>query len=281
MTEPDLPTLVFLHQLGGSARSWDAVIDRLGGAFPTLALNLPGFGSAADAPGPYSVSAYADVVGADVRALGPRDFILIGHSMGGKVALALAARQPAGLRALLLLAPSPPTPEPIEEAARGELIAGWGEYSAMSKVLAQSTAAPLPDDVRRLAIDDMMRCGKAAWTAWLTAGSREDISASMPHVPAPVTILSGTRDAVLPTALMRDEVAERLADARVDTVPGAGHLLPMEVPDAVAAAILSVVNAATSDAPRLVDRSRDGRSRPRQLVIGRGHLQPGLPSALG
>ena len=234
------PTLVFLHHFGGSARSWDTVRDRLGGAFPTLALDLPGFGSAADAPGPYSVSAYADVVEADIRALGPRDFILVGHSMGGKVALALAARQPPGLRSLVLLAPSPPTPEPIQDDARAELIAGWGEYGATSRTLARITAAPLPDAARRVAIDDMMRCGKAAWTAWLTGGSREDFSEAMPRVSAPVTILSGTRDTVFPTRLMHDEVAGRLADARVVTVPGAGHLLPLEAPDAVASAIEDV-----------------------------------------
>lgn len=239
------PTLVFMHHFGGSARSWDAVIAQLGDAYPTCALDLPGFGSAADAPGPYTVSAYADVVEAKVRACKPPDFILVGHSMGGKVALALAARRTAGLLALLLLAPSPPTPEPIEEDARAEMIAGWGDRGAMSKMLAQITAAPLPDDARRLAIDDMMRCGKAAWDAWLTGGGREDISAAMPCVSVPVTILSGTRDVVLPTALMRDEVAERLADARVDTVPGAGHLLPLEAPQAVAGAIRHVVSQTT------------------------------------
>lgn len=216
------------------------MIAELGGVFPTLALDLPGFGSAADAPGPYTVSAYADIVEADIHALGARDFILVGHSMGGKVALALAARRPTGLRALLLLAPSPPTPEPIEEDARAELIAGWGEYGAMSKMLARNTAAPLPDDAGRVAIDDMLRCGKAAWTAWLTGGSREDISAAMPRISVPVTILSGMCDVVLSTELMHDRVAGALADARVDTVPGAGHLLPLEAPRTVAAAVSSV-----------------------------------------
>lgn len=231
------PTLVFIHHFGGSERSWGAVVARLDGAFPTLAFDLPGFGSAAHASGPFSVSSYADVVEADLRALGSRDFVLVGHSMGGKVALALAARQPAGLRALLLLAPSPPTPEPIADDVRAESMAGWGEYGAMSKTLARVTAAPLPDDTWRLAIGDMMRCGKAAWTAWLTTGSREDFSGAMPQVTAPVTILLGSRDAVLPTDLMQREVADRLPEARVVTVADAGHLLPLEAPDAVAAAI--------------------------------------------
>jgi pimeloyl-ACP methyl ester carboxylesterase len=240
------PTLVFVHHFGGSARTWDWVISALGGPCPTFALDLPGFGSAASAPGPFTVSAYADQVAAGIRTSGARDFILVGHSMGGKVAMALAARQPQGLTALLLLAPSPPTPEPIEEEAWEELIRGWGEGCAMSRTLEEITAEPLSGALRQRAISDMMRCGKAAWTAWLTDGSREDISAVMSHVSVSATILSGTRDSVLPTELMREEVAARLGDASVKPIAGAGHLLPLEAPDAVAAAILDLQAGASS-----------------------------------
>ena len=213
------------------------MIAMLGEDHPTLALDLPGFGKAAAAPGPYTVAAYADHVEACVRALGVDGFVLVGHSMGGKVALALAARRPRGLRSLVLLAPSPPTPEPIEDDARAALIAGWAQYGAASQTLARSAARPLSDAQRRLAIDDIMLSGKAAWTAWLEHGSREDISAEMPGVAVPVAVLSGTCDRVIPTAVIEREVAGRVADARVTTVPGAGHLLPVEAPDAVAAAI--------------------------------------------
>ncbi len=228
------PTLVFLHHFGGSARSWDAVIAELGGAFETVALDLPGFGDAAGAPGPYTVAAMADDVEARLRALGCTSFVLVGHSMGGKVALAFAARQPVGLRSLVLLAPSPPTPEPIAEDERATFIAGWAEYSTASRILASATSLPLSDDARRLAIGDIMRTGKAAWTAWLACGSREDISAHLRSVEVPATLLSGTCDTVLPTALIAREVAGRLSHARIVTLPGAGHLLPLEAPEAAA-----------------------------------------------
>jgi len=167
-------------------------------------------------------------------------FILIGHSMGGKVALALAARRPPALAELLLLAPSPPTPEPITDEARAALIAGRGDHGAMARTLAQITAFPLAEPVRVRAIDDMMRAGKAAWNAWLTLGSREDISPAMSQINAPVTIVSGTDDTVLPTLLLDREVAERLSRVRKVVVQGAGHLLPLEAPDEVASAIVQI-----------------------------------------
>lgn len=231
-------TVVFVHRFGGSKRSFDGVIARLGGGVRTLAFDLPGFGTQAGASGPYTVDVYADFLAARTSGLG--EFVLVGHSMGGKVALALAARQPAGLRALVLLASSPPTPEPIADAERVRAIDGWATYGAASETLAAITGRPLPDDLRRVEIDDMMRAGKAAWNAWLEHGSREDISGRMDRVAVPVTVMSGTRDPVVPTALQH-RLVSMLPDARLVTVPDAGHLLPIEDPDAVTAAVEDAV----------------------------------------
>lgn len=199
--------------------------------------------------------------------------------MGGKVALALAGRRPAGLRALVLLAPSPPTPEPIEEEWRAAMIAGWATYSTASRTLALTTAIPLREEARKVVLDDLMRVGKAAWTSWMAHGSREDWSREMDKVALPVTILSGTRDTVLPTDLVRREIVNRLAMSYLHTVPGAGHLLPFEAPDAVADAIGRAAS----------DLSRKGRSadravgHPRSLPSGRAapvrpHIRPGARS---
>ena len=234
---PDRPALVFLHFFGGSARSWDKVLEELDDEFATLTLDLPGFGAAAGAPGPYTLAAYADRVEEAVRARGFQDYIVVGHSMGGKIALALAARHPAGLSGLVLLAPSPPTPEPIEEEMRAKLIAGWSHYGPASQTLARVTARPLEGALRERVIADMMKSDKGAWKAWLESGSREDISGSMRNVDVPSLILSGDRDEAIATELVEREVAARLDAAKIINISGAGHLLPLEAPVAVASAI--------------------------------------------
>jgi pimeloyl-ACP methyl ester carboxylesterase len=231
------PTIVFLHFFGGSARSWDNVLDELGEESRTLPLDLPGFGAAAGASGPFTIAAYADWVEEVASAQKLDHYVLVGHSMGGKVALALAARRPRALRALVLLAPSPPTPEPIDEDMRAKLIAGWGCYGPASETLARVTRRCLEGGLRDRTIADMMNASKGAWTAWLQHGSREDISASMQKIEVPVTILSGDGDAAVPRGLIEREVVARLPQARLINVPGAGHLLPLEAPVAVAANI--------------------------------------------
>jgi pimeloyl-ACP methyl ester carboxylesterase len=235
--DPKRPTIVFLHFFGGSARSWEGVLNELGEDFLTLALDLPGFGAAAGASGPFTIAAYADWVEEVVSAQKLDHYVLVGHSMGGKVALALAARRPPALRALVLLAPSPPTPEPIEEQMRAKLIAGWGCYGPASETLARVTRRCIEGELRERTIADMMNASKGAWTAWLQHGSREEISAVMQRIEVPVTIMSGDGDAAIPRDLIEREIVARLPQARLISVPGAGHLLPLEAPAAVAGII--------------------------------------------
>ncbi|MBA3659529.1 MAG: alpha/beta hydrolase, partial [Gemmatimonadales bacterium] len=112
------PALVFLHYFGGSSREWAGVMDQLDGEHRCIAPDLRGFGQSGAPETGYTVRDYADDVAALVERFELTRFHLVGHSMGGKVALAFAARRPPGLEGVVLLAPSPPTPEPIGAAER-------------------------------------------------------------------------------------------------------------------------------------------------------------------
>ena len=88
------PTLVLLHFFGSSRRQWRPVAGRLADRFATVAIDLPGFGDAADAGklfGGYGVEAMARAVGDTIAASVDGAFALVGHSMSGKVAMVLAA----------------------------------------------------------------------------------------------------------------------------------------------------------------------------------------------
>lgn len=227
------PSLVFLHYFGGSSRAWIETIARLAADYHCLAPDLRGFGSS-DAPvAGYGLNDYADDVARLIEAANIKSYVLVGHSMGGKIALALAARRPANLRSLVLLAASPPTPEPIPEEERARLLNTHGNRPAAEETFRKITAHPLPELFERC-VEDALRCSLPAWRAWLEHGSREDISADVMQIDVPTLVVAGGRDEPLNADLQQREVVERINGARLTTLPDVKHLLPLENPAAVA-----------------------------------------------
>ena len=239
------PTLIFLHHFGGSSRTWDGVIRLLEGRFRCVALDQRGFGdsSAADSN---SLKAMTEDVLAVVDALSLERYVLIGHSMGGKVALSVAARQPAGLEGLVLIAPSPPTPEPMEPAERARLLHSHGDREAALKTNHSISRLPVADDEFEVLLEDNLRCSAAAWQAWLERGSRETLELGMINVPT--LLIAGELDPVISLELLQTAVAPHLTQFRLEVIAGAGHLLPLEAAGRVAELIAAhVLGAARVD----------------------------------
>lgn len=235
----DSPVLLFLHYFGGSGGNWASVMDLLARrGFCCLAPDLRGFGKSVatkHADRALSVREWSDDIVNLARFLGLGRFVLVGHSMGGKIALAVAARAPAGLEGVVLLAPSPPTPEPMAAKERARLLDGYGDAAAARQTLREITGRPLSPDRAAGAVKDSIQTSRAAWQAWLKHGSREDISAMLAAIHVPVSIAIGAADKTITESLVQREIADRLrGSVPVQTIPRAGHLLPLEAPKATA-----------------------------------------------
>ena len=231
-------TLVFLHYFGGSALEWQNVMNQLSGQYRCLAIDLRGHGDS-DAPETgYTIADMANDVANLLRIRNAQDFVLVGHSMSGKVALMLASRQPAGLQSLLLVSPSPPVPEPIPDDERQKLLNGYGNRLAAEQTLKNITASSVSQTVHEQIIADDLRTARPAWDAWLLDGSKEDISARMKTISVPVRIIVGSNDRALPPDVQPRLVMPYLNGATLSIVDGAGHLLPWEVPGDVVKFIL-------------------------------------------
>ncbi|GAB3770738.1 alpha/beta hydrolase [Spirosoma horti] len=240
-------TLIFLHYFGGSSLEWQAVMSQLSDQYRCLAIDLRGYGDS-DAPlTGYSVDDMLDDVITLLNTFNLNKFVLVGHSMSGKVALALASRQPESLQALILVSPSPPVPEPIPDDERQKLLQGYGQRSAAEQTLKNITEAPVSKAVREQIIADDLRTAKPAWDAWLLAGSKEDISDRMSAISVPVHIIVGTDDRALPPDVQHRMVLPYLKTASFDTIEKAGHLLPWEVPDKLALFIQKKLDTLVQD----------------------------------
>ena len=235
------PAVVLVHHFGGSRDTWAAVLGRLGDT--CVAADLGGFGrSGGTDAGPFTVEAYADQLLGRCDALGLTRMVVVGHSMGGRVAMVMAARAPGRVAGLVLLAPSPPTPEPMTDAGRASLSAARDDRFPAERQVEHITGGDLSPEQVVAAAADIVAADAAAWRSWVEVGSRQDLSAMMAAVTCPVTVLSGDRDAAVPTDVVEREVVARLPQAKLVRVPGAGHLLPLEATDAVVEAIRDTLN---------------------------------------
>jgi pimeloyl-ACP methyl ester carboxylesterase len=228
------PALVFLHYWGGSARTWHRVIDRLDGRVRCVAIDQRGWGGSVATDGQYDLAAMADDVESVTTALDLRRYVLVGHSMGGKVAQIVATRQPGGLVGLVLVAPAPPTPMPVPEAQRAGMLASYGSREGVLAALSVLAGAPLADDLREQVIEDTLRGAAEAKWVWTARGMIEDVSAGLGAVSIPVSIIVGSRDRVEHEPALREVFGRLLPQATFRVLEGVGHLSPLEAPGELA-----------------------------------------------
>jgi pimeloyl-ACP methyl ester carboxylesterase len=235
------PTLVLLHAFGASAKAWNHVVAELDGAFPVVALDLPGFGGGDDQLQADTVGDYADWVLNDLQARNTGDFVLVGWSMGGKIALATALRKPAGLKALILVAPSPPGPEPMEAEARQAERDSFGDPAATRQALKTAAGDDIAERPLDHAVSQRLTATRSAFDFWLDVGSKEDLTAEMAELHLPILVLSGAQDDHLGEDAVAEHITPYLPHHVSATIEGSGHLVPYEQPRDLAAAIKAYV----------------------------------------
>ncbi|MEU4657665.1 alpha/beta hydrolase [Streptomyces sp. NPDC023723] len=238
------PALVFVHYWGGSADTWTGVLDHLPPGQATVRYDQRGWGTSRALPGPYHLDRLADDLARVVETCVPGPYVLVGHSMGGKASLLLAARRPAGPAGLVLVAPAPPQPPAaVTEEYRQGLAHAYDSPETVAHALDQVlTATPLSGTVRATAVrDSLAAAGDEARLEWPLRGIARDITSAARDIDIPVAVLAGERDVVEPPHVLRDHLLPHLPGATLTTVPAVGHLLPLEAPGAVAAALTEFV----------------------------------------
>ncbi|MFD7819520.1 alpha/beta fold hydrolase [Streptomyces sp. NPDC059785] len=239
MTGDAGPALVFVHYWGGSADTWSGVIDQLPPGQQTVRFDQRGWGTSRALPGPYHLDQLADDLARVAETAVPGPYVLVGHSMGGKASQLVAARRPAGLAGLVLVAPAPPLPPAmVTEEYRQGLSHAYDSPESVAYALGQVlTATPLPEGVRGTAVRDSLAAGAEARREWPLHGIARDITRAARDIEVPVTVLAAEHDVVEPPQVLREHLLPHIPHATLTTIPGAGHLLPLEAPGAVATAI--------------------------------------------
>lgn len=226
--------LVFLHYWGGSSRTWRHVTTALASSFRTVAVDHRGWGKSDAPPSGYGLKDLAaDALGV-IEALDLKSYILVGHSMGGKVAQLLASRRPKGLAGLVLVAPSPPSPMTMPVEVRERMANAYSSRVAVETTIDHVlTAKPLSEADREQVIADSLNGSPQAKAAWPVWTSQEDIADKVTAIDAPTLVIAGELDRVDSVETLKVELLPLIPQAVLKVLPGAGHLSMLESPKAV------------------------------------------------
>lgn len=250
------PTIVLLHGFAGSMHWWQNDLPLLDAHYHVVRFDLLGHGGSSKPSGGYSMEHQAQLVDEALHQLGVRRALIVGHSMGGLVATALATRDPS-LAAGVALVDSPPTASSgklpftarlgfvpvLGEALRSAFITNGEVKSAL-----QSAFAP-HYPVAPQFVTDFWRMTFTSYTQSHSADSgylqRQPLAARLTALGLPVLAIYGTKDAIVSPTAIREDFAT-IPHARVVAIAGAGHSPMVEKPYATAALLLPFAAATVS-----------------------------------
>lgn len=220
--------VVLLHGWGTSSQSLTPLCGALATTFHVLAVDLPGFGWSQPPPSAWGAQEYAGHILRLMQETGIDRAGLVGHSFGGRVAIALAAAEPPRVSRLALVAPSGVRPPrgagyylrlaTAKLVKRFFSLPGWGTTG--QRILAKVTS--------RVGSRDYRAAGNMRPT--LVKVVNEDLTPILPVIQAPTLILWGDRDQEVPRSAM-EIMATKIPQSRLVVFPGAGHFPFLDAPE--------------------------------------------------
>jgi len=231
------PHVVFVHGLGGSLATWSLNLPAFARQFRICALNLPGAGDSDKPEMDYSVPALAAFLARFLDALGPdwQRVSLVGHSLGGAVALSFAEQYPQRVEQLILVDSAGLGPEidatvldlmrsrPTPDSVRAELTHFFAQPNLVQQSLVEQV---YQQRTRPGAHAALVATADAAFGPGL---QHIDLRDTLPALTSPILFIWGAADAVIPVT--HAEQATRAPRSRLEIFSGCGHCPHIEQAD--------------------------------------------------
>ena len=226
------PVIVLIHGSGVNAGCW---IEQLRGLHATrvVAIDLPGHGESDDI-GTAGIEHLADVAAALIAALGAAPVIAVGHSLGGAVALALAARHSEAVDGLVLLSTCARLPSTSVPAHWLLPLLPGPLRKAMFFTTAQALLFAASASRRTIAIGmhELRACRPATLARDVALSRSMDFTEVATALRVPTLVVCGSRDQITPSILAA-ALQTLIPGSRLSIVEGAGHKVLLEAPDVV------------------------------------------------
>lgn len=230
-------TVVFLHGVGGGKECWQPQLEACASRYRAAAWDMPGYGETPPLP-ETNFAALAEALLALVNHLGPGPVHLVGHSLGGMVALEFAADHQDRLVSLVLSGTSPAFGNPEGDWQKqfvADRLRPLDEGRTMSDLAPGIVAglvgdAPDPEGVD-LAVTAMSHVPPETYRTTMQTLVTFDRRDVLPKIGVPTLVLAGEKDSNAAPAMM-EKMAAKIPGAVFECLPGAGHLANVERPAA-------------------------------------------------
>jgi pimeloyl-ACP methyl ester carboxylesterase len=235
--ETNQSTIVFMHGSGGSAHFWGAQVRGLIEQANALALDLPGHGSS-QSSGETTVEGYVKTLIEFLDTLDPPGPIPCGLSLGGAIAQQLLLEYPHRFGAGILVGTGgrlkvlPAIFDAIENDFKGFV-------DMITKLSASDKAGP--DAIRQFQ-NDLIHCGPGVVGGDFQACNRFDVMTRLGEIKVPVLVVSAEEDKLTPPKYA-DFLESAIPHTVRSNISGAGHIAPLEKPQALNKAIIDFLDA--------------------------------------
>jgi 3-oxoadipate enol-lactonase len=253
---PDAPVLVLLHAFPLHGGMWSAQAKALADRWRVVVPDFRGFGESDVGQGQYAMDFFVDdlfaILDAPELAI-EQPVVACGLSMGGYVLLRAVEREPKRFRALILADTKTGADNDEGKLKRFDAIRAIRQKGAdayantfADGALGPTTKSTRPNVVKQ--VKDMVRSNPVAGMigAQLAMAARTDTTAVLPKVAVPTLVVVGADDALTPPELSK-QMAAKIPGARLEILPGTGHLPALEVPEAFNQALERFLDSLETD----------------------------------
>jgi len=238
---PSAPVLLLANSLGTTTAMWDDQVDALAQRFRVVRYDHRGHGGSTATPGPYTI----ELLGRDALAvlddLGVESASICGLSIGGAVAMWVAANAPSRVERLVVCASARRFGPPEQWAERAALVRADGVVTLLDSLMGRWFTPGLddPSGLVRSRVRAMLETVDAeGYAGCCEALGALDLAEALGAIEAPTLVLSGAQDPVIPPEVSYD-LADRIKGSSLVVLSGAAHLANIEQPARVTDAVLT------------------------------------------
>ena len=276
----DAPAVVFSNSLGATLEMWDAQARALAGRYRVLRYDTRGHGRSVATAGPVTIERLAADLAGLLAALGVARAHVVGLSLGGMTAQALALHHPERVESIVLMATAPHLPPADGWDQRAQTVETKGLGAIVDAVMARwFTPAMAHDDPATLAHlrARFLACDPGGYAACCRAIRDMDLRPLLGRIAVPTLVVAGADDPVT-TVDMAKDLARAIPGAAMEVVLASAHLFVAERPDETNALLGAFLDERSGGDADTVDLFNAGLAN-RKSVLGVDHVQRSLAAA--